>query len=119
MAVDLYGQYNGENVPWPLRAELGAGGARMRGYYAGRYTDNNQVNLQIELRQHIYGRLGAVVWGGCGTVFPSFNGLKWSHLLYNYGLGLRFEFKHNVNLRVDYGFGKQTGGFVFSVAEAF
>lgn len=119
LAVDLYGLYNGDDVPWPLRAELGAGGARMRGYYAGRYTDNNQVNLQLELRQRIYGRLGAVVWGGCGTVFPSFSGFKWSHLLFNYGLGLRFEFKHNVNLRVDYGFGKHTGGFVFSVAEAF
>ena len=71
----------------------------VRGYYAGRYTDNNQVNLQLELRQRIYGRLGAVVWGGCGTVFPSFRGFKWSHLLFNYGLGLRFEFKHNVNLR--------------------
>ena len=32
---------------------------------------------------------------------------------------LRIEFKHNVNTRVDYGFGKDTGGFVFNFAEAF
>lgn len=119
LAFDFYGQYNGTDVPWPLRAELGAGGIRMRGYYGGRYIDNNQLNLQMELRQRIYSRLGGVVWVGGGTVFPSFKGLRWSHLLLNYGLGLRFEFKHNVNLRVDYGFGKHTGGFVFSVAEAF
>lgn len=119
LAFDLYGQYNGTDAPWPLRAELGAGGIRMRGYYGGRYIDNNQVNLQMELRQRIYSRLGGVVWVGGGTVFPSFKEFRWSHLLINYGLGLRFEFKHNVNLRVDYGFGKHTGGFVFSVAEAF
>ena len=119
LAVDLYGLYNGDDVPWPLRAELGAGGARMRGYYAGRYTDNNQVNLQLELR-NVFTDAWALWYGAVvGTVFPSFRGFKWSHLLFNYGLGLRFEFKHNVNLRVDYGFGKHTGGFVFSVAEAF
>lgn len=119
LAFDLYGQYNGTNVPWPLRAELGAGGIRMRGYYGGRYIDNNQINIQMELRQRIYSRIGAAVWVGCGTVFPSFKELKGSDLLINYGIGLRFEFKHNVNLRVDYGFGKKTGGFVFAIAEAF
>ena len=40
-------------------------------------------------------------------------------VLPNYGLGLRVEFKHNVNIRIDYGFGKDTGGFVFQFAEAF
>lgn len=119
MALDLYGQYNGTDVPWPLRAELGAGGARMRGYYAGRYIDNNIMSGQIELRQNIYKRLGAVAWVGCGTVFPSFKELKGEDLLINYGIGLRFEFKHNVNVRVDYGFGKGTSGIVFGMSEAF
>ena len=39
--------------------------------------------------------------------------------LYNYGIGLRFEFKHNVNARIDYGFGKHTSGLVFAIGEAF
>jgi hypothetical protein len=34
-------------------------------------------------------------------------------------LELRIEFKHNVNARIDYGFGKNTEGFVFNFAEAF
>lgn len=119
LALDLYGQYNGTDVPWPLRAELGAGGARMRGYYGGRYIDNNMMNAQVELRQNIYKRIGATAWVGCGTVFPSFKELQASDLLINYGVGLRFEFKHNVNLRVDLGFGKGTCGVVFGMAEAF
>ncbi|MDR0733882.1 MAG: hypothetical protein LBF08_07485 [Dysgonamonadaceae bacterium] len=41
------------------------------------------------------------------------------NMLVTYGIGLRWEFKHNVNLRIDYGFGKQTGGFVFNIGEAF
>lgn len=118
-ALDLYGQFNGKNIPWTLREELGSGTSRMRGYYAGRYIDNNQIAMQLELRQHIYSRIGCVAWIGGGTVFPSFDKLKIKNILPNYGLGLRVEFKHNVNIRIDYGFGKETAGFVFQFAEAF
>lgn len=118
-AFDLYGQYNGNHIPWALREELGSGTSRMRGYYAGRYMDNNQITAQLELRQHIYSRVGCVAWVGSGTVFPSLDKLKIKNALPNYGLGLRVEFKHNVNIRIDYGFGKETAGFVFQFAEAF
>lgn len=119
LAFDVYGEYNGKDVPWPLRPEIGEGSSRMRGYYRGSFIDNNMLSGQIELRQHIYSRFGAVVWVGCGTVFPSFKELKGSNLLFNYGLGIRFEFKHNVNFRVDYGFGHEMGGLVVTLSEAF
>lgn len=119
IALDLYGHFNSSNAPWTLREELGGDGSRMRGYYAWRYIDNSYMAAQLELRQHIAGRLGCAAWAGGGTVFPSFSKLKLNDVLPNYGLGLRFEFKHNVNVRVDYGFGKGTGGFVFQFAEAF
>lgn len=119
LAFDLYGQFNNQYTPWPLREELGSGDSRMRGYYGGRYIDCNQMTAQLELRQHIYSRIGCVAWMGCGTVFPSFDKLKVEHILPNYGIGLRIEFKHNVNVRIDYGFGKDTAGFLFQFAEAF
>lgn len=119
LALDLYGQYNGRNVPWTLRPELGEGSSRMRGFYRGRYIDNNMLSAQVEVRQHIYKRFGAVAWIGCGTVFPAFDELRWSDVLLNYGVGLRFEFKRNVNFRVDMGFGKDTEGFVITLSEAF
>lgn len=119
LAFDLYGQLNSRHTPWPLREELGSGGCRMRGYYAGRYIDNSQIAAQVEIRQHIYGRLGCAVWGGAGTVFPSFAEFDPKGILPNYGIGLRFEFKHRMNIRIDYGFGKGTSGLVVQFAEAF
>ena len=53
LAYDLYGQFKSANTPWVLREELGSGGSRMRGYYAGRYIDCNFAATQLELRQHI------------------------------------------------------------------
>lgn len=119
MGVDLYGKFNSRHAPWVLREELGAGGTRMRGYYSGRYIDKNLLSAQLELRQHIWGRIGCAAWVGAGTVFPSFRELEWGQVLPTYGLGLRFEFKHNVNLRLDYGFGKGTSGIVLAFGEAF
>lgn len=118
LAFDAYGQFNGNNVPWPLREELGDS-QRMRGYYAGQYIDNNIAVGQIELRQHLVQRFGFATWAGVGSVFPSLNQFKVENILPTYGIGLRWEFKHHLNARVDYGFGKQTGGFVFNMGEAF
>ena len=118
LAIDLYGQFNSNNSPWALREEFG-GNQRMRGYYAGRYIDNNIITGQVELRQHLVQRFGFTTWIGGGTVFPSISKFEMKNILPNYGIGLRFEVKRNVNARVDYGFGKQTGGFVFNIAEAF
>lgn len=118
IATDIYGRFNGKDSPWALREELG-GGYRMRGYYAGRYIDNSIVSCQAELRQRIYKRIGCTVWGGCGTVFPRLSEFEWKNILPSYGLGFRWEFKHRVNIRVDYGFGKHTSGFIFNINEAF
>lgn len=118
LAADFYAKLNGYDMPWALKEELG-GGKRMRGYYRGRFTDNNQMTLQTELRQHVWKRLGVVAWVGGGSVFPSFKKFNFSQILPNYGLGIRFEFKHNVNARLDYGFGKGTSGFVMNISEAF
>ena len=119
LAFDLYGIYTGKDTPWPLRAELGEDGSRMRGYYAGRYIDNNMLNGQMELRQKVYKRIGVAAWVGYGGVFPSFDKLQWDMLKINYGAGVRFELKHNVNLRLDFGFGRDTFAVVFNMGEAF
>ena len=93
--------------------------AVFRGYYQGRYTDNDMITLQIELRQRIWRRIGCAVWGGAGNVFPSLGEFDWSQTLPNYGVGFRWELKKRVNVRLDYGFGKKTSGFLLSINEAF
>lgn len=118
LAADLYGEFNTDGTPWPLLARMG-GSFRMRGYYEGQYADNGMITAQIELRQHIWRRIGCTVWGGAGNVFPSADQLDWSHTLPNYGVGFRWEFKKNVNVRLDYGFGKNTSGFLLNINEAF
>lgn len=118
-AVDVHSQFNYGGAPWTMMAQVGSP-YRMRGYYEGRYRDNHIIEIQAEIRQKIYGRSGAAVWVGAGNVFPSFDGFDWSHTLPNYGLGYRWEFKKRVNIRLDYGFGKEgQNGFIFNINEAF
>lgn len=45
------------------------GSYQMRGYYEGQYRDNDLIQTQVELRQHIYNRHGIALWGGAGNVF--------------------------------------------------
>ncbi len=118
LAVDLYGEYNTQGTPWPMLARMG-GSRRMRGYYEGRYTDNGMITAQVELRQKIWRRIGCTLWGGAGNVFPEFSRINLRHTLPNYGVGLRWELKKRVNVRIDYGFGKNTSGFLLNINEAF
>lgn len=118
LAADIYAVFNSSDMPWPLREELG-GISRMRGYYAGRYRDNDIVSAQLELRQGIIHRLGCAAWVGCGSVFSKPSEFSLRNLLPTYGVGIRWEFKHRVNLRVDYGFGRRTGCLVLGLNEAF
>lgn len=118
LATDLYAEFNSEGTPWPMLARMG-GSQRMRGYYQGRYTDNDMITFQVELRQRIWRRIGCTVWGGAGNVFSDLDRFDWSQTLPNYGVGLRWELKKRVNVRLDYGFGKKTSGFLLSINEAF
>lgn len=118
LAADLYAEFNSDGTPWPMLARMG-GGQRMRGYYQGRYTDNDMITVQVELRQRIWRRIGCTVWGGAGNVFPRFDEFRWSQTLPNYGVGLRWELKKRVNVRIDYGFGRKTSGFLLNINEAF
>ena len=123
LAFDLHGEVNSKATPWTLYASIG-GTSSMRGYYEGRFADLCAVSLQAELRQKIYKRLGGVVWGGAGNVF-SFENFAWRNTMPTYGVGLRYEVKRRINLRLDYGFGGKDGygklihGAVFSINEAF
>ena len=119
LAMEVHGLFNyGGTIPWTKMAMTGTDG-RMRGYYVGRYRDNNIMEGTIEFRQRIKWRLGVVAWAGCANVFHDFHTIAWRKTLPNYGLGVRWEFKTRVNIRLDYGFGRDDGGVVFNINEAF
>lgn len=106
------------NTPWGEMSQLG-GSSNMRGYWEGRYNDKCAADATVELRQHVWRRFGVVGWAGIGEVFPALGSMMSGHALWNAGIGLRWEFKHRVNVRIDYGFGQNQNGLVFSINEAF
>ena len=74
----------------------------------------------FELRQHVWRRNGIVVWAGAGEVFPSFDKLMMRRILPSFGIGYRWEFKKNINIRLDYGRGRfNESNFIFAINEAF
>lgn len=117
---NAYFSFNKGNVPFSLMPEIG--GARfLRGYYKGRFRDNNLIVLQQEVRIPLYKMFGIAVFGGVGSVANSFKMFKDNRVHYNYGIGLRVRInKHeNTNLRIDYGFTKDSHGLYIVFAEAF
>lgn len=119
LAAEMRGVFNYGNTPWSLMAMLG-GSNSMRGYYEGRYRDKNMMTAQLELRQHVWRRNGITLWLGAGSVFDKFGDIHMDRILPNYGIGYRWEFKKDVNVRLDYGFGKNgQSGFLFNINEAF
>lgn len=119
LAEDFGANLNFGNPSWGMMAELG-GTSSMRGYYEGRYRDKHSLEATVELRQHVWKRNGIVVWAGAGNVFPKFSAMRSRQILPNAGVGYRWEFKKDVNVRLDYGFGKSgQSGFLFNINEAF
>lgn len=119
LAADVRTLFNFGHPSWGMMAQVGNGHS-MRGYYEGRYRDKHKMEAQVELRQKVWRRNGVVAWAGVGTVFDRFSALRSDHLLPNFGIGYRWEFKKDVNVRLDYGFGKAgQSGFLFNINEAF
>jgi len=120
LALQGFANLNIGEVPFKLAATLG-GSFLLRGYYNGRYRDNNALALQAELRQRIIGRLGGTVFvsaGDVANVLSEFSPADWKVAG---GAGLRFLIsrKEHLNLRFDAAFGQQTHGFYVNISEAF
>ncbi len=119
LAEDFGANFNLGNPSRGMMANLG-GTSSMRGYYEGRYRDKHSLEATAELRQHVWKRNGIVVWAGAGTVFAKFSELRSNRILPNVGVGYRWEFKKNVNVRLDYGFGKLGSlASLFNINEGF
>jgi len=106
------------DTPWGLMSVLGDS-YTMRGYYPGRYNDKCAADLTVEIRQHVWRRHGFVVWGGAGKLFAKPSEFNFHHILHNFGIGYRWQFKQRVNIRLDYGIGRHESGFIFQINEAF
>lgn len=121
----IYNTLQGKQAPFYLLPQFG-NDQMMRGYYTGRYRDENLLAAQAELRYRFIPLLGASVFGGAGTAYPN-GAFEFSDLKPSYGAGLRYFFnvERGLSVRFDYGVGeKRPGeerqtGFYISFGEAF
>jgi outer membrane protein assembly factor BamA len=106
----------------PFRAMPGLGGAsNLRGYYRGRFRDNNMTLAQIEMRMPLFWRIGLATFTGMGQVAPKVSEFNTKEFKYILGTGLRYNInkKENVNARLDIGLTNEGYGFYVVFAEAF
>jgi outer membrane protein assembly factor BamA len=120
IAVQGYTSLARASPPFYELPALG-GQNRMRGYYMGRFRDKNYVTGQVEYRTYFWRRLGFVAFYGIGDVQEKFKDFRFKEVKNSYGAGLRIKFNQaeKVNLRIDYGRGKDTSGIYFGIEEVF
>lgn len=93
----------------------------LRGYAKNRFRDVSFMGTQVEYRFPLFWRLGGVVFSGVGDVFNNPNEMTTKTAKYSAGAGLRFVVNpaERLNIRLDYGYGREGGYFYFIVAESF
>lgn len=106
-------------APFSALSLVGSG-KRLRGYYEGHFRDNNLALLQAEARVNVWKRLSAVAFGGVGILGDDRRLFRTDDPKAAYGAGLRVRINNDgLNVRADYGFGKQSTGLYLTLGEAF
>lgn len=125
LAAQLLGQFSFGNTPFNQLALMG-GESIMRGYYLGRFRDNNQIATQVEYRflplpLGFTKRWGAALFASTGTVFSDRKSLSVNNLVWAAGGGVRFLLfpKKDIFSRFDVAFTKEGPGFYIFIGEAF
>lgn len=121
LALELFSDLSVGNVPFQMMSTLG-GENRMRGYYAGRYRDLNQLVIQAEYRVPLFWRMGAVAFAGAGNVPRRLSDFRLQDPKASGGLGLRLALspEERVNLRVDFAVTRESESNLYvGLSEAF
>ncbi len=121
LAVRLLNTIKTGNPPFYNLSVLG-GDRFVRGYFYGRFRDNNLSTLQSEIRMPVYWRIGIALFGGVSSIYSFDNPNSSFHLKPNAGIGLRFmvDKKDKTNLRFDYAIGAEgNSGFYVAFGESF
>jgi hypothetical protein len=120
IAMQIFGTAISGDPPFYIMPALG-GDNMMRGYYEGRYRDKFYLATQGELRLQLTRRWGVVGWLGIGDVAGDFSGFQLTKAKPTFGFGIRFALdpEQMVNVRADFGYGRDTKGVYFNAKEAF
>jgi len=120
LGLNLITELGHGDIPLLEMGRLG-GHEIMRGYFEGRYTERHIIAAQVEWRQKLTHRWGAVAFVGVGNVAPSLDTFNNGTVRTSFGVGLRFlvDEEENLNLRLDYGIGNEKSNYYFKIAESF
>ena len=120
LAFNAYTIYSNTNLPFFQMASMG-GLKKMRGFYEGRYRDNNLLVFQAEYRRHLFWMLGFTLFADVGQVAHRYNSFNKRDWRYTYGAGLRLKLDNNqkINLRIDVAVGNKKLLPYFTIGEAF
>jgi hypothetical protein len=124
LAIYFHGRHCFNEVPY---GELSYSGSSsdIRGYRSYRFRDRICNNFVAEYRHKFHGesymakKSGVVVWAGVGSIGSETGKSFFVNTLPNIGVGYRFEVEHRLNVRVDFGWGKDSNGLYFNFQEAY
>jgi hypothetical protein len=120
LAGQWFNSFSRGDIPFQSLSLLG-GTKLMRGYYQGRFMDNNASLLQSEARIKLYKRISTVLFASTAVLGNEKDFLRFNDPKFAYGAGIRFTFnrKEHLNVRLDYAKGKEKGFFYVTIGEAF
>jgi len=93
----------GQQVPFYLQPVLG-GSNDLRGFRPFRFHDDNLILFNAEYRYEIFAGLDMAVFADAGKVFHSKKQWNVRDMEGSYGIGMRFNARNAVVMRVDAGF---------------
>lgn len=119
LAVQSMFSVTAGNSPFRMLPSVGS---TLRGYSSVRYIDRNLAAFRLEYRAApLFGRFGIAIFAGAGDVFEKPSDLSIKHVKYTFGLGIRYLYSRSekINIRLDYGFGKDSSGDYIDLNEAY
>ncbi|CDF78103.1 conserved hypothetical protein, bacterial surface antigen (D15)-like family [Formosa agariphila KMM 3901] len=122
LAFKLYGRITEGDTPYQELTALGGTNA-LRGYITGQYRDEAGIYFISEWR-HTFekqdkslSKHGMTLWIASGTMASSVS--EMNQWVPNGGIGYRFEVQPRMNVRIDFGIGRESSGLYFNFTEAF
>ena len=123
LAAQVYGQFTKGEAPFNMLSQMGWE-SLMRGYYLGRYRDQNLLAAQVEYRILPFSfskRIGASAFLAAGQVYGDDHPFSWQQFLPTGGAGLRFLIfpEKDIYTRLDVAYTREGRGVYFFIGEAF
>jgi outer membrane protein insertion porin family len=105
LALRLWAQHVNGIAPYYEQSIIG-GGWTARGFKASRFIDNAMTLASAEYRVIIYKRLGGVLFGDAGRVYPGLQDITFEDWKANVGAGLRY-YVSGFAVRFDVGYSEE------------